>query len=299
MRIGFIGVGNIGRPLAGQLLAAGHALTVHDVRPPAAAGLIEAGAAWANTAAEAAAECEVVATCLPGPTEMEKVCLGPGGILEGIKAGALYIDHTTNSPLLVRRVHATLAARQVAMVDAPVSGGLEGAQSRDLLVMAGGEPAAFERARPLLDAVAKRVLYTGGVGTGSIAKIMHNCASFTLDLVMTECWTVGVKAGIDPALIVDVFNQAALGHMMSLKVRLPATYLRGNFEPRFSLALARKDLGLALELARATETPMRLSALCEQEMIEAMARGWASRDSSIFLTLQEERAGVQVRLPPA
>jgi 3-hydroxyisobutyrate dehydrogenase len=299
MRIGFIGIGNIGRPMAGQLLAAGHSLTVHDVRPDAATGLVAAGASWADTPGGVAAQSEVVATCLPGPAEMQEVCLGAGGILETIKPGTLYIDHTTNSPLLVRRVQATLGAKDVAMLDAPVSGGMEGAQTRDLLVMVGGDRAVFERARPLLDVLAKRVLYTGGIGTGCIAKIMHNCASFTLDLVMAECWTVGVKAGIDPAVIVDVFNQAALGHMMSLKVRLPATYLCGNFDPRFSLALARKDLGLALELARATDTPMRLSALCEQEMVEAMGRGWANRDASIFLTLQEERARAQVRLPPA
>ena len=297
MRVGFIGVGNIGRPIAGQLLKAGHALTVHDVRREAARSLLDGGATWVDSPAAVAGACEVVATCLPGPREMEAVCLGPGGILEGVKPGALYIDHTTTSPLLARRVHGVLAAKQVDMLDAPVSGAMEGAETRDLLVMAGGDRAVFDRARPVLDTIAKRVLYTGGIGTGSIAKIMHNCASFTLDLVMAECWTVGVKAGIDPATIVDVFNQAALGHQMSLKVRLPATYLRGNFEPRFSLALARKDLGLAVELARATDTPMRLSLLCEQELVEAMARGWANRDSSIFLTLQEERAGVQVRLP--
>jgi len=230
---------------------------------------------------------------------MEKVCLEPGGILDGIKPGTLYIDHTTNSPLLVRRVHALLATKHVEMLDAPVSGGMEGAQTRDLLVMVGGDRAVFERARPVLDVLAKRVLHTGSIGAGCVAKLMHNCASFTLDLVMAECWTVGVKTGMDPAVIVEVFNQAALGNMMSLKVRLPATYLRGNFEPRFSLALARKDLGLALELARATGTPMRLSSLCEQEMIEAMGRGWANRDASIFLTLQEERARVQVRLQQA
>ena len=240
----------------------------------------------------------MVATCLPGPVEMEQVCLGPDGIVSAINTDGLYIDHTTNSPLLVRRVYDILAARGVAMLDAPVSGGMEGAQTRDLLVMAGGEPAAFERARPLLDALAKRVLYTGPIGTGSIAKLMHNSASFTLDLVMAECWTAGVKAGIDAATIVKVFNEAALGEMMSLKVRLPATWLRGNFEPRFALALARKYLGLALELARATDTPMPIAAICEQEMAEAVARGWADRDASIFLTLQEERAKVQVRLPP-
>jgi 3-hydroxyisobutyrate dehydrogenase len=298
MKIGFIGVGNIGAPIAGQLLEAGHALVVHDLRRAAADELLAAGATRSDSPAALAAECETVATCLPGPAEMEQVCFGPGGIVEHLQPGALYIDHTTNAPALVRRVHAVLAARGVAMLDAPVSGGMEGARTRDLLAMVGGEPEAFERARPLLDAVAKRVIYTGGSGTGSIAKIMHNSASFTLDLVMAECWTAGVNAGIDAATIVEVFNEAALGHMMSLKVRLPATYLRGDFDPRFSLALAKKDLGLALDLARATNTPMRLAALCEQEMIEAIGRGWAGRDASIFLTLQEERAKVKVRLPP-
>ena len=298
MKIGFIGVGNIGGPIAGQLLKAGHALVVHDVRRAAADRLLEAGAVWSDSPAALAAECEVVATCLPGPVEMERVCLGPDGIVAHLKPGALYIDHTTNAPDLVRRVHAMLAEKGVAMLDAPVSGGMEGAQTRDLLVMAGGDPATFERARPLFEAIAKRVMHIGAIGTGSVAKIMHNSATFTLDLVMAECWTVALKAGVDAATIVNVFNEAALGHMMNLKVRLPATYLRGDFDPRFSLGLARKDLGLALDLARATNTPMRLGALCEQEMIEAIGRGWANRDASIFLTLQEERAKVEVRLPP-
>jgi 3-hydroxyisobutyrate dehydrogenase len=297
MRIGFIGVGSIGQPMAEQLLAAGHRLIVHDVRPEAAAPLIAGGAAWGESPADVAARCELVATCLPGPAEMEEVCLGARGIVGAIRDGGLYVDHTTNSPTLVRRVHGMLAAKGVAMLDAPVSGGTEGARTRDLLVMAGGEPAAFARAGAELDAIARRVLYTGGIGSGSVAKLMHNCASFTLDLVMAECWTVAVKAGVAPETIVETFKEAALGHMMSLKVRLPATYLRGNFEPRFSLKLARKDLGLALELARDTDVPLRLGALCAQEMSEAMTRGWASRDASIFLTLQEERAGVHVRLP--
>ena len=161
MKLGFIGVGNIGAPIAGQLLRAGYSLFVHDLRPEAAQSLLRAGAIWSNSAAALARECDVVATCLPGPVEMEQVCLGPDGIVSAINTDGLYIDHTTNSPLLVRRVYDILAARGVAMLDAPVSGGMEGAQTRDLLVMAGGEPAAFERARPLLDAIAKRVLYTG------------------------------------------------------------------------------------------------------------------------------------------
>ena len=297
MKIGFIGTGNIGMPIAGQLLKTGHTLLVHDIRHAAAEPLLAAGATWADTPATLAADCDVVATCLPGPKEMEAVCLGAAGIAAHLKPGALYIDHTTNAPSLVRQVHALLAERQVVMLDAPVSGGMEGAQTRDLLVMAGGDDAAFARARPLLDAIAKRVIHTGAIGTGSIAKIMHNCASFTLDMLLAECWTTGVKAGIDVAELYRVFHDGALGHQMSMKVRLPATYLRGDFDPRFSLALARKDLGLAMDLARETKTPMRLAALCEQELTEAMARGWAGHDASIALTLQEERAGIEVRLP--
>src|SRR5690242_15029958 len=297
MKIGFIGTGNIGLPIAGQLLKAGHRLLVHDIRRAHAEALLASGAEWADMPAALASECEVVATCLPGPKEMEAVCLGPTGLIAKLKPGALYIDHTTNAPSLVRQVHALLAEKDVAMLDAPVSGGMEGAQTRDLLVMAGGDDAAFARARPLLDVIAKRVIHTGAIGTGSVAKIMHNCASFTLDMLIAECWTTGVKAGIDPATIVRVFNEAALGQQMSLKVRLPATYLAGDFDPRFSLALARKDLGLAMDLARETKTPMRLASLCDQELTEAMARGWAGRDASIALTLQDERAGIEVRIP--
>jgi 3-hydroxyisobutyrate dehydrogenase-like beta-hydroxyacid dehydrogenase len=292
VKIGFVGLGNIGAPIVGQLLAAGHTLLVHDLRLEAADRLAAAGARWCDSPAALAAESDIVATCLPGPAEMEAVCLG---IAAELRPGALYIDHTTNSPALVRRVHDGLAERGVAMLDAPVSGGREGAETRDLLVIAGGEPAAFARARPLFDAIAKRVIHTGPIGTASIAKIMHNCASFTLDLVMAECWTAGVKAGIDAATLVEVFREAALGRMMSLNLRLPATYFAGDFAPRFSLRLARKDLGLALDLARATDTPMRLAALCEQDMTAAVERGWAERDASSFLLLQEERAKIAIR----
>jgi 3-hydroxyisobutyrate dehydrogenase len=227
---------------------------------------------------------------------MEQVMLGPGGMLESLQPGALYIDHTTNAPSLVRRVHALCQRRGVEMLDAPVSGGMEGAQRRDLLVMVGGDSSAFARAKPLLEALAKRVMYTGESGCGCICKLMHNCAVFTLDQIMAECWTAGVKAGVAPETLVEVFTQAALGHMTNLKVRLPDTYLRGEFTARFALQLARKDVGLATALAREHNVPMRLATLCEQDLMQAMERGWARHDASIVLTLQEERAHTQVRL---
>src|SRR3982074_2513295 len=135
MKIGFIGTGNIGMPIAGQLLKAGHRLLVHDLRRANAEKLLAAGAEWVDTPAAVAAECDAVAPCLPGPAEMEQVCLGPAGLVANLKAGALYIDHTTNAPSLVRHVHALLAEKGIEMLDAPVSGGMEGAQTRDLLVM--------------------------------------------------------------------------------------------------------------------------------------------------------------------
>jgi 3-hydroxyisobutyrate dehydrogenase len=297
MRVGFIGVGNIGNPMAHQLLMAGHSLVVHDLRPAAAASLLAAGAIWADSPQTLARQCEVVATCLPGPAEMEQVTLGSGSMLEALQPGTLYIDHTTNAPPLVRRVHALCQKRDVQMLDAPVSGGMEGARTRDLLVMAGGDRATFARATPLLEALAKRVMYTGDIGCGCICKLMHNCAVFTLDQIMAECWTTGVKAGVAPETLVEVFTQAALGHMTNLKVRLPDTYLRGDFTARFALQLAHKDVSLATALGREVNVPMRLATLCEQDLRQALGRGWSTHDASVVLTLQEERAQVQVRLP--
>src|SRR5262249_59742848 len=146
---------------------------------------------------------------VPGPVEMERVALGPDGILDSIAPGAVYIDHTTNAPALVRTIHDRFRAKGVAMLDAPVSGGAEGAATRDLLIMVGGEHGVFERVRPLLDTMAKRVLYTGEIGCGSISKLMHNAASFTLDLLMAECWTAGGKAGGAAGKIGGVFKGAA------------------------------------------------------------------------------------------
>src|SRR4051794_31702697 len=158
MKIGFIGTGNIGAPIAGQLLRAGYDLVVHDVRREAAAALLEAGARWGDSPASLAEQGEIVVTCPPGPKEMEAVCLGAGGLVTALRQGALYIDHTTNAPSLVRRVCGLLAEKGVAMIDAPVSGGMEGAQTRDLLVMAGGGKASFQRGPPPLRSVAQRAM---------------------------------------------------------------------------------------------------------------------------------------------
>ena len=298
MRIGFIGTGNIGTPMAASILKAGYELVVHDIHEEKTGPLVQQGAEWAGSPAEVAAQCDVICTCLPGPTEMEPVTLGPGGILEGARSGSVYIDHTTNSPLLARRVHGAFAERGVAMLDAPVSGGVEGARVRDLLVMVGGDEATFQRSLPVLEAIGERVMHTGNIGSGCICKIMHNTAVFCADLAMTECWTLAIKSGVPAETIVDVFRNGAIGRMSNLWGRLPDTLFRGDFDARFALKTANKDLRLGEELAEAYQVSMPLAQICRDLYEQAMARGWEENDSSIVLTLQEESAGVQVRLDP-
>ena len=295
MKVGFIGTGNIGSPMAGHILRAGFDLFVHDVRRDAAESLVAEGATWAGSPREVAERCDIVCTCLPGPKEMEAVLLGEGGLIEAMGPGTVYIDHTTNSPELVRRVHGVLAKKGVGMVDAPVSGGMEGARTRALTVLVGGDVETLGRCTPVLDAMADTVMHVGPIGTGCVSKLMHNCVGFSLDLAILECLTAGVKAGVEPGVLVEVFQKCALGRGFGLKVRLPETIFQGAFEPRFALQIAHKDMMLATELGRAVDVPMRLAELSAQDMSDAMSRGWGRMDSTIFLTLQEERAGVEVR----
>ena len=271
-------------------------MLVHDAHKEAAGPLLDGGAEWAESPREAARRSEIVCTCLPGPTEMEAVVFGENGIVDGLAEGSIYIDHTTNSPALVRRVHGELAEKGVAMLDAPVSGGMEGARTRDLTVLVGGDDAVFRRARPILDAIAKTVMHVGGIGAGSICKVTHNSASFARSLAVMECLTLGVKAGVEPSVLLEVFQKCALGANFDLHVRMPATIFSGDFDPRFALKIARKDIGLAAELAEQYDVPTEVVSACERQMAEAMARGLGDRDSSVFLTLQEERAGVSIRV---
>jgi len=296
MRVGFVGIGKMGRHMAARLVNAGFPLTVHDVRSDAVKALADMGAVVADSPRRLAEQCEIICSCLPGPAEMEPVAIGPDGILEGIRPGSVYVDHTTNSPILVRRVQRMMLEKGASMLDAPVSGGVTGAEKGTLTIQVGGAEGALERCRPVLSAMASTVLRVGDIGAGCICKITHNCAVFSANLAMMECLTLGVKAGVDPSTLVELFQKSGIGRNHDLQVSLPVTLFQGVFEPRFALQTAAKDMGLAAELARAFDLPMRVTGICAQEMDEAMARGWAEKDHSIYLTIQEERAGVQIRV---
>jgi 3-hydroxyisobutyrate dehydrogenase len=296
MRVGFIGLGNIGTPLAGFVLKAGFPLVIHDIRTEAGATLREHGASWADSPADVAARCDVICTCVPGPPEMQTVTLGARGVMEGVQPGAVVIDHTTNAPALVREVGGALAARGAHLLDAPLDGGREGALEGQLTLFVGGDQAVLQRVRPVLDTFSKSVVWVGELGAGSITKIVHNALAMSIDLVLAECLTLGAKAGVPVSRLVEAFREGCIvSNNMSFTKRLPATLFRGDFAARFALALAYKDFRLAGDLAAQHGVPTRLLALCQTELLEAMNRGWGGQDRTKAATLQEERAGITLR----
>jgi 3-hydroxyisobutyrate dehydrogenase len=297
MRVGFIGLGNMGGPLAGFVLKAGFSLVVHDIRREAAAPMLEQGAIWAGSPRDVAAQCDVICICVPGPPEMQAVALDAGGVLEAVKSGSVVIDHTTNAPAIVRDVGRALEARGAQLLDAPLDGGREGALEGQLTLFVGGDEAVLRRVKPVLDTFSRSVVWVGELGAGSVTKIVHNALAMSIDLLLTECLTLGAKAGVTVPRLVEAFREGCIvSNNMTFTKRMPATLFRGDFAARFALALAYKDFRLAGDLATRHGVPTRLLDLCQMELLEAMNRGWGDQDRTKASTLQEERAGVQLRI---
>jgi 3-hydroxyisobutyrate dehydrogenase len=299
MKIGFIGLGTMGRHMASNLMKAGHELVVHDARREAAAPHLAAGAVWAGTPRSVAEATEVVFTSLPGPSEVEAVALGPEGLLAGLAAGKAYFDLTTNAPELVRRIHREFAVHGVQVLDAPVSGGPRGAATRRLALWVGGDAAVFARYRPVLEAIGDEPHHVGPIGAGSVAKLVHNCAGYAIQTALAEVFTLGVKAGVEPLALWQAVRLGALGRRRTFD-GLVDQFLTGRFDPpAFALHLAHKDVTLATHLGRELRVPMRLANATLEELTEALNRGWGERDSRVAMLLQEERAGVEIRVAEA
>jgi len=298
MRIGFIGLGTMGASMASNLQAAGHELCVHDVRRDAAEPHLAAGAMWKDTPRDVAEAAALVFTSLPGPREVEEVAMGADGLIHGMQAGAAYFDLSTNSPTLLRRLYVLFKEKGVHLLDAPVSGGPKGARTRKLALWVGGDREIYDRFKPVLDAMGDSPAYVGPIGSGSVAKLVHNCAGYAIQTVLAEVFTMGVKADVDPLTLWQVVRQGFFGRSRSFD-RLADQFLPGTFDPpAFALTLAHKDVSLALGLGRELGVPMRLANLALEELTEALNRGWGSRDSRSAMLLQEERAGVHIAVPP-
>jgi len=289
MKVGFIGLGMMGAHMAANLARAGHEVRGHDLRRVEVPGV-----AWAESAGHAAAGAEVVFTSLPGPKDVEAMASTLG---ETMVRSAAWFDLSTNSPDCVRRVHAQMKARGIDFLDAPVSGGPGGAKSGKLALWVGGAQAVYARHEALLRAIGDQPFYVGAIGAGSVAKLAHNTASFTVQTALAEIFTLGVKAGVEPLALFQAVRQGATGRMRTFD-RLVAQYLPGTYDPpAFALRLAHKDLTLALQLARQVGVPMRIAELTNADFEEALKRGWGERDSRTPMLLQDERAGVSPHVP--
>lgn len=284
MKIGFIGLGAMGRPIAANLQRAGHALQVFDLRR------IEGLGTWCDSVTDAAKDCEVLFTSLPGPAEVE-------GVASQVHSVKAWFDLSTNSPKVVRKIAAVLAPRGVRFLDAPVSGGPRGAQTGKLAIWVGGEQGVFEKYKPVLQAIGDQPYYVGAVGAGTVAKLAHNAASFTVQAALAEIFTLGVKAGVEPLALFKALRQGATGRKRTFD-RLPEHFLAGVYDPpAFTVRLAHKDMALAMELAAEQGVPMKIGQVALDELAAALQRGWSERDCRVAMTLQEERAKVSVVVP--
>jgi 3-hydroxyisobutyrate dehydrogenase len=296
--VGFIGLGTMGGKMATNLLKAGYKVVVHDLHRQSAGHHLQAGATWADTPRALAETSDVVFTSLPEPADVESVALGTNGLIEGIKAGAVYFDLSTNSPTVVKKIHEAFAAKGAHMLDAPVSGGPAGAASRKMAIWVGGEKAAYDKHKQVLDAMGDKAAYVGPVGTATIAKLVHNMSGYAITCALAETFTMGVKAGMEPVALWEAVRQGVGGRRLTFDGLLNQ-FLPGKYDPPdFALKLATKDVALATALGRELGVPMRICNLAYAEMREACNRGWEGRDSRVVMLLEQERAGVKIAADP-
>ena len=298
INIGFIGLGNMGAGMCLNIIKNGYKVTVHDINKDSAVSALEMGAVWANSPKELAQKSDVIFTSLPGPKEVEAVSVGEQSILDGIDEGSIWVDLSTSSPNLIQALHETFASKGARGMDAPVSGGVTGAESGRLAIMVGGDEETFNNLKSVLESFGDRVTYTGPIGTGTICKLMNNAFQYGMEVLLSESLTLGVKAGVNTQKLVECLRNGGGGRGNILNVTFPQTYFKGKFDPpRFKLTGAQKDVSLALELARQHDVPMASATHTYNEMTSAINRGWGDLDSRVSLLLQEERAGnIEVRI---
>jgi 3-hydroxyisobutyrate dehydrogenase len=293
MRLGFIGLGNMGNPMAVNLLKAGHSLRVHDLRREAAANLEEAGAAWQPSPKEAATGVEAVFLSLPMPADVEQVVLGENGVLAGMGRGGTIIDMSTNSPTTVRNLAERARAKGVAFLDAPVSGGVRGARNATLAIMVGGDKAVYDRYEPVLKAMGANVFYAGAVGAGNVVKLVNNMLAFINMMGAAEAIVLGTKAGVDPNVLWQAVR-ASSGGSFTWESGTRAI-LRDRLAPTFTVDLARKDIGLATRLAQELGVPLTMGRVTEELINHYHANGYAREDVLATIKMLEQQAGITVR----
>jgi 3-hydroxyisobutyrate dehydrogenase len=289
--VGFIGVGNMGNPMAGNVLKQGFALTVFDLHTPATENLVQAGAKRAASAQAVVESCETVLTCLPASPDVEALYLSAGGLIERAKPGTVLVDLSSVLPSTPKKLEAKAKERGVHFLEAPVSGGVSGARAATLAIMAGGDAAVLEKVRPILRAIGPNIFHVGPAGAGNTVKAINNMMACVNSAAMMEGYILGVKAGLDPMTIYEVVK-ASSGGSKAIE-RIPRALIPRDFEPGFKVALMNKDLETFHTIAKELNVPVTFSNLAQHYQQAALAAGLGEQDTSVVFTIIERLAGMK------
>jgi 3-hydroxyisobutyrate dehydrogenase-like beta-hydroxyacid dehydrogenase len=294
MKVGFIGLGAMGAPMAERVVKAGFQTftTFHSRREPADA-LAALGACVLGSAAEVARAADTVITILPADRELREVVFGANGLLAGFSPGKVLIDMTTATAMTMQEVESALTPVGVRVLDAPVSGGTTAAASGALTIMVGGDPALLEQCRPLLETMGSRIVHVGVVGQGKVVKIINQMMAAVHLLAIGEAFALGIRCGASPATLYSVIKESS-GYSKMMDLRLPGFLLAGSFQPGFRLDLMNKDVHLALDSARAQRVPLLLTATVGQVFSAASGAGKGGADFSAAAQYLASLAGVDL-----
>ncbi len=293
--VGFIGVGNMGNPMASNVLKAGFPVIVYDRNPRAMENLLQAGAQGAASARAVVEGAEIVLTSLPASPDVEAVYLEPGGLVDSAKPGTILIDLSSVLPSTPRKIEPRAQARGVHFLEAPVSGGVSGARAATLAIMVGGDPETLTRAQSVLRAIGPNIFHVGPVGAGNTVKAINNMLASVNALAMMEGVALGVKAGLDPMTIYEVVK-ASSGASKALE-RIPNSLIPRQFEPGFKVQLMNKDLETFNTIAKELHVPVSFANVAQQYQQMAIAAGLAEQDTSVVMTIIERLAAVEVSRP--
>ena len=288
--VGFIGLGNMGNPMASNVLRNGFPMTVFDKNPKTMENLVQAGAKAAASAKQVVESAEVILTCLPGSPEVEGLYLDPGGLVELAKPGTVLVDLSSVLPSTPRKLESRAKARGVQFLEAPVSGGVTGARAATLAVMSGGDAAVLERVRPILHSIGTNIYHVGPVGSGNTLKAINNMMSSVNALAMMEGLVLGLKAGLDLNTMAEIVK-ASSGNSNAL-ARVERALIPRNFEPGFKVQLMNKDLETFNTIARELHVPVSFSNVAQRYQQAALAAGLGEKDTSVIFTLIERLAAV-------
>lgn len=290
--LGIVGVGVMGGGIAENLLKGGAKLVVYDLNPNRVAHFVQLGAKAATGPADVARQAATLISMVETTAQSEAVIMGPEGFQSAAQAGDVILSMATIDPLAVKQWHATLKARGIDLIDAPVSGGQERAESGDLSIICGGDAEVVERVKPLLDSCARQVFYMGESGQGLAMKLVNNMLIQVGTVAVAEAMVLGAKAGLEPQAMVDVIRQST-GHSVAFEMRAPR-YLSGDFEPGGTVDITWKDQTLQTDFANALGVPLFLANTTRQIFQWARGLGYNKKDSSITVTMYEKAAGVQL-----